>query len=49
MYSQKSHFKSENALRPNRYLSDLDCGRLFLEAIIQSFHSYINSAHINKV
>lgn len=33
MYSQKSHFKNGNAFRPNRYLNDLDCGRLFWGAI----------------
>lgn len=49
MYSQKSHFKSGNASRLNKYLSVLDCGRLFSGAITQSIYSYINNARINEV
>lgn len=49
MYSQKTHFKSANTFIFNRYLSDLDCGRLFWGSITRSIYSYINSADINKV
>lgn len=46
---KKSHFKSENVFRVNKYLSDLDCVRLFGGTITQSTYSYINNAGINKV
>ena len=48
MYSQKTHFKSRNAFRLNRYLSDSNCGRMFGGITTQSIYSPINNAGINK-
>lgn len=48
MYGQQTHFKSRNAFRLNRYLSDSNCGRLFWGITTQSIYSPINNAGINK-